>query len=336
MTPKKLLSSIKIIVIALILAVGIQYIYAQTNTWISAPGAPTNCPTGDPGCDAPINVSNTYQIKGGPLILNATSGSTTGLMVAGQSVFNTAGVVNSAIQIIDGHQASGSVLTSDASGNGTWQTPSTGGTSVHGEKYFTSTGTWIAPAGVTSVFVRVWGAGGGGGAVNCINGCVADGGGGGSGGYEEGVVLVTPGNPYTVTVGTGGSPGASSPRNCSSNGGESSFSNLEADGGYGGGSSCGDGTSDYGGVGGSPNEGNPIISGAYGVTGQGGRGGGYCDSPDGGTAPLGGNGGYYGAGNGPFYPENPGGGGYGGIDCSSGTNIHKPVSGADGGVVIEW
>jgi hypothetical protein len=130
MTPKKLLSSIKIIVIALILAVGIQYIYAQTNTWISAPGAPTNCPTGDPGCDAPINVSSTAQDKLGSLTVNGSTvaQNPVGLYSWGQSVFdNTGGSAVSAIRIIDGNQNTGKVLTSDVNGNGTWQTPSTSG-----------------------------------------------------------------------------------------------------------------------------------------------------------------------------------------------------------------
>ena len=130
MTPKKLLSSIKIIVIALILAVGIQYIYAQTNIWISAPGAPTNCPTGYPGCDAPINVSSTTQDKLGSLTVNGSTvaQNPVGLYSWGQSVFdNTGGSAVSAIRIIDGNQNTGKVLTSDVNGNGTWQTPSTSG-----------------------------------------------------------------------------------------------------------------------------------------------------------------------------------------------------------------
>ena len=131
MTSKKIFASLKIIILAFILAVGIQYLHA----FDAAPANPPTCPSTTAGCNSPLNVSNTYQIKGGPLILNATSGSTTGLMVAGQSVFNTAGVVSSAIQIIDGSQGVGKVLTSDANGNGTWQTA--GGTSNNPVNFYT-------------------------------------------------------------------------------------------------------------------------------------------------------------------------------------------------------
>ena len=66
---------------------------------------------------------------------------------------------------------------------------------------YTTSGTWVAPAGVTSVTVECWGAGGAGGG-NTTN---ADGAGGGGGGaYSIAVIAVTEGNTYTVTVGVGG------------------------------------------------------------------------------------------------------------------------------------
>lgn len=67
---------------------------------------------------------------------------------------------------------------------------------------FNASGTWTAPAGVTSVTVEAWGGGGAGGGQNLGS----DGGGGGGGGaYSKVVSLpVTPGNNYTVTVGAGG------------------------------------------------------------------------------------------------------------------------------------
>lgn len=77
---------------------------------------------------------------------------------------------------------------------------------------FNSSGTWTAPAGVTSVDVQAWGAGGGG-ADDSMRG----GGGGGSGAFASATLTVVPGTTYTVTVGTGGSSGAA--------GGASSFGN---------------------------------------------------------------------------------------------------------------
>ena len=70
---------------------------------------------------------------------------------------------------------------------------------------FTASGTWTAPAGVTSITVETWGGGGGGGAAT---GNPAKGGGGAGGQYARKVVAVTPGNPYVIVVGAGGTVGA--------------------------------------------------------------------------------------------------------------------------------
>lgn len=67
---------------------------------------------------------------------------------------------------------------------------------------FTASGSWIAPPGVTSVTVEVWGGGGAGGG-NPTN--TDGGGGGGGGGYSKTVgIAVTPGTSYAVNVGLGG------------------------------------------------------------------------------------------------------------------------------------
>lgn len=115
---QKFLSILKVIVLALILAVGIQYIHAFTSAPVPAP----TCPTGYPGCDAPLNVGSSAQTKLGSLTVNGstTAQNAIGLYAWGQSVFNTGGVGTSAIQIIDGSQGVGKVLTSDANGNATW------------------------------------------------------------------------------------------------------------------------------------------------------------------------------------------------------------------------
>jgi hypothetical protein len=61
--------------------------------------------------------------------------------------------------------------------------------------------TYVVPPGVTSLTIEAWGAGGGGGSGTGARG------GGGGGGYTKGVVAVTAGSSYTVTVGTGGTAG---------------------------------------------------------------------------------------------------------------------------------
>jgi hypothetical protein len=68
---------------------------------------------------------------------------------------------------------------------------------------FTSgSGTWVCPAGVTSVKVECWGGGGAGSDHTSADG---DGGGGGGGEYAaEPAYAVTPGNSYAYTVGAGG------------------------------------------------------------------------------------------------------------------------------------
>lgn len=72
---------------------------------------------------------------------------------------------------------------------------------------FTTSGTFIAPSGITTVFLSgVAGGGGGGG-----NGGNANNGGGGGGGQSviNYPYTVVPGNTYTITIGTGGNTGNS-------------------------------------------------------------------------------------------------------------------------------
>ena len=58
---------------------------------------------------------------------------------------------------------------------------------------------YTVPTGVTSITVKIWGAGGGGSANDFYGG-----GGGGSGAFVMGTLSVTPGNSITVIVGNGG------------------------------------------------------------------------------------------------------------------------------------
>jgi hypothetical protein len=96
---------------------------------------------------------------------------------------------------------------------------------------YTSHGTftWVCPAGVTTLKVECWGAGGGG--------RFSSGAGGAGGEYAaEYTLAVVPGTTYTIVVGGAGAPGTGSNRN-GGNGGPSSFTGavitVIAHGGFG-------------------------------------------------------------------------------------------------------
>ena len=94
---------------------------------------------------------------------------------------------------------------------------------------------WQVPAGITSIFVKMWGAGGGGGSY----GGWRQGGLGGAGGYSHAIVPVVPGEIITVRPGGpglavpgtakgfpdggGASPSGGDNRYCASGGGSSSI-----------------------------------------------------------------------------------------------------------------
>lgn len=96
---------------------------------------------------------------------------------------------------------------------------------------FTASTTWICPAGVEKVLAVVIGGGGGGGAAGGFTGSAGYS--GGVGGYGLGLLTVTPGSPYTVTVGAGGSASGAYGANGTA-GGTSTFSTISATGGGGG------------------------------------------------------------------------------------------------------
>lgn len=130
------------------------------------------------------------------------------------------------------------------------------------ETVYTTSGTWVAPAGVTSVKVEVWGGGGKGSTRNSSG----NGGGGGGGAYSMGMVSVTPGNSYTYTVGAGATTTAA--------GGDSWFGSATTVMAKGGGSvTDNNATGASGGASGS-GYGSTKYSGGAGVNGAGTYGGG--------------------------------------------------------------
>jgi hypothetical protein len=82
----------------------------------------------------PYNGNSLYYL-GGDSALHALPvnwqriGTTLSPLIAGDSISTTGKLIGGSIRIADGTQGAGKVLTSDASGNGSWQTPAAGGTS---------------------------------------------------------------------------------------------------------------------------------------------------------------------------------------------------------------
>lgn len=198
--------------------------------------------------------------------------------------------------------------------------------------------TWLCPAGVTSVLVQCWGAGGGAGGSNGTTG----GSGGGGGGFSSSTISVTPGTSYPLQVGVGGAGGISA---AGSNGTDTWFNNTStvlAKAGTGGGASgaaAGTGGSSSIGVGTNTQSGGNGFAGSASPAGGAG-GGGAGPNQDGITASssaatngisLYGGGGGAGTINGTLKPGNPFGGGGGGTGTGT-----TGGSGAGGGIQLTY
>ncbi|OIP54056.1 hypothetical protein AUK10_01615 [Candidatus Gracilibacteria bacterium CG2_30_37_12] len=241
--------------------------------------------------------------------------------------------------------AVGKVLTSDATGNGSWQDATGGGSfvcngttfcnAVHGTYSFPGTVTnWIVPVGVVSVRVSMKGGNGssytgGGGSFLMNNGILimVSGGGGGSGAWDG------DGPKYAGAGGVNGAGG---------NGGGGfggAGAGTNSHGGNGGTSLCGSPSPGIGGVGG-VNGTNGAAAVYWSVGGGGGHGGGASleDFLGGNIIQFGGGGGggYGGGGGGSGrwcgYSYSGGGGGGGGY--RAGTIISDAIYGGDAIAVV--
>jgi hypothetical protein len=199
---------------------------------------------------------------------------------------------------------------------------------------------WTVPAGVTSIYVKMWGAGGGGGSY----GGWSQGSPGGGGGHTRGIITVTPGQVIAMVVGQGGRAvdafsgyGGGGIRSTSGSYGSggggytaifdsviSSGNEVMVSGGGGGGGASRAGPGNFGGGGGGliGQDGAAQYDGYYSYRGRGGTqsaggvGGGNAGSKfQGGQANAyggGGGGGYYGGSGGSYVEDDTMGGGGGG------------------------
>ena len=230
------------------------------------------------GLTASANLDiGTYELRANTLQSDVATGT------APMTIASTTKVTNLNADLLDGYNTATSfsaatqIYVSDANG----YLPNAMLTAIPKNiQVFTSTGTWTKPAGVSTVYVKVWGGGGGGFSTSYTMG-------GGAGGYSEGLVAVS-GN-VTVTVGTGGAEDG--------DGVASSFagdSTLTANGGVGG---------DLGGAGGTASGGTINLTGGAAGAGTSPVGG------MGGSSPMGGSGGQGGVSAAGKAGTIPGGGG---------------------------
>lgn len=236
---------------------------------------------------------------------------------------------------------------SDNEFSGTPPDNSTSG--IVGTVSFTSSTTWICPAGVYFATVEAWGGGGGGCGITGVGGV----GGGGGGAYASSVVPVVPGTSYSVAIGAGGVGSTGT----GTNGGNSTFNtstviaaggtgSISTTGGAGGTTAASTGDTKFAGGAGGLGQGASIGAGgggeAGGSTSAGNPGGdGLTSGPlsfryglGGSGASDGGDGGNGGAIDNGIPGTIPGGGG-GGASRSSGA-ARTGGSGASGAVHITW
>jgi alpha-tubulin suppressor-like RCC1 family protein len=186
--------------------------------------------------------------------------------------------------------------------------------------YSLTSGTgWVAPTGVTSATIELWG-GGGGGSITAN----AEGGGGGSA-YALKAITVVPGTTYAYSVGSGGSPG--------NDGGNTTWqTNVAVAEGGKGGSAAGN-TAGLGGAT-ANSTGDTRFAGGNGANGQATTTGSRAGSGGGGSATASANGstGTAGSSNTPGVGgAGAGYGGNGGVSGSDGPDGAFPGGGAGGG-----
>jgi hypothetical protein len=140
---------------------------------------------------------------------------------------------------------------------------------------FTSNGTLLCATGRQVQYVLVAGGGGGGNAASSSG--TADGAGGGAGGVKAGYVQLGT-STYNITIGAGGTSGASGSNNFANNGVNSSFDIFATATGGGGGGAGNNASAGIGRTGGSAGGSSRVATVGTGIAGQGNNGGGGLNS----------------------------------------------------------
>jgi hypothetical protein len=182
-----------------------------------------------------MDVDNTSPVNNAQIWLNSSGNTGIGTSAPTQ-VLDVAGNVKFSGALMPNNTAgtSGQVLTSAGAGTApTWTTPASN--VLVGMQVFSSgSGTYTPTAGTKSIFVKMVGGGGAGGAAN-YSGCSGSyfvGGGGGAGGYCESVINAVAAS-YSYSVGAGGAANTNCAGVAGGNGGNTTFGTFAANGGTG-------------------------------------------------------------------------------------------------------
>jgi len=107
-----IIQTVKVLFLAIIFSLGVSSVYAA---WSEPTGNPTTCPSGSPGCDAPLNVSSNNQYKVGKLRLggNVVPGTGSPVLEVTGNITGINGFLTGLLEV-DGKITSASTVSGDS------------------------------------------------------------------------------------------------------------------------------------------------------------------------------------------------------------------------------